>query len=181
MILNLNIAYLHLRLCKLFGGDEWFDSIDMLFAGDLLQLPPVCSGPDFDRVNNKMVLSKLGCMASVNTWKETVVYDELTINECQKDPEFCSLLDEVRRGCVSEESIDTLRGRVSTRPVVDQFRALEGSGQSPVCLIPNRRPCDEFNNAMLNSQQSEVIDTACTNKLTRRSGSQVDAKSSKRT
>ena len=32
---------LHLHFCELFGGDEWFVSVNVLFAGDLLQLPPV--------------------------------------------------------------------------------------------------------------------------------------------
>ena len=48
----------------------------------------------FDRLNSKKVLSKLSCTASINIWEETVVYRELNINECQKDANFCSLLDE---------------------------------------------------------------------------------------
>ena len=46
------------------------------------------------------ITSKLGCMTSVNIWQDSVVYDELTINERQKkDQVFSSMLDEVRRGC----------------------------------------------------------------------------------
>ena len=43
MLSNLNIAYIHLRLEELFGGsgDEYFGSMNMLFFGDILQLPPV--------------------------------------------------------------------------------------------------------------------------------------------
>ena len=70
MISELNLAYLHLHLCELFGGDEWFVSVNVLLAGDLLQLPPVFGGPGFDRLNNKMVLSKPGCMASANIYLE---------------------------------------------------------------------------------------------------------------
>ena len=158
MISNLNLAYLHLHLSMLFGGNEWFGSVNVLFVGDLLQLPPVSGGLVFDRLNNKTVLSKLGSMTSVNIWKETVVYDELTINQQQKDPQFCSLLDKVCCGSISEQSIATLIGRVVNCPVVDQFRELEGSGQSPVRLLPKRSPCEEFNNAMLDSLQSEVIE-----------------------
>ena len=43
----------------------------------------------------------------------------------------------------------TLRGRVVAGPIVNQFRKLEELGQSPMCLLPKRKPCDEFNNAML--------------------------------
>ena len=115
--------------------------------------PPMCGGPAFYTLTNKMVSSKPGCMASLNIWEETVAYDELTIIEHQKNPEFCLLLSEVRRGCVSDESIATLRSRVLTRPVVDHFREHRGAGQSPVYLLRN---------AMLNSLQSEIIEIACT-------------------
>lgn len=41
MLSNLNLAYIHLRLEELFGGsgDEYFGSMNMLFVGDILQLP----------------------------------------------------------------------------------------------------------------------------------------------
>ena len=81
MLSSLNLAYLHLRLEELFGTDNWFGSITILFVGDLLQLPPVNGAPVFEALTNKVVLTRLGCMMSVNIWKETVVYDELTINE----------------------------------------------------------------------------------------------------
>ena len=59
----------------------------------------------FERINNKPLTTKLGCMTSVDIWQENVVYDELTINERQKeDRAFSSMLDEVRRGCPSRET-----------------------------------------------------------------------------
>uniref|UniRef100_A0A1X7TLP6 ATP-dependent DNA helicase n=1 Tax=Amphimedon queenslandica TaxID=400682 RepID=A0A1X7TLP6_AMPQE len=77
---NLNIiivdeAYLHMRLEDIFGTDKWFGSKNILFVGDLLQLPPV------------NVKTRLGAANAVNIWKETVEYDELTINERQKGDE----------------------------------------------------------------------------------------------
>ena len=48
----------------------------MLFVGDILQLPPFNGAPVFDRITNKSVASKLGCMTSVNIWQDIVVYDE---------------------------------------------------------------------------------------------------------
>ena len=41
MLSNLNLAYIHLRLEELFSGsgDDYFGSMNMLFVGDILQLP----------------------------------------------------------------------------------------------------------------------------------------------
>ena len=84
MLSSLNLAYIHLHLEEVFGGDTWFRSVNVLFVGDLLQLPPVNGRPVFEKVVRKAILAKLGCMMSVNIWQETVTYDELTINERQK-------------------------------------------------------------------------------------------------
>jgi len=84
MLSNLNLVYIHLRLEEIFGGSEWFGSMNVLFVGDLLQLPQVNGLPVFSRLTNKTISSRLGCMSSVNIWKDTITYDELTTNECQK-------------------------------------------------------------------------------------------------
>ena len=84
MLSNLNLAYIHLWLEELFGGTDWFGSINIImFVGDLLQLLPVNGDPVFSKLNQKAI-SKLSCMGSGNIWKETIIYDELTINERQK-------------------------------------------------------------------------------------------------
>ena len=41
MVSSLNLAYIHLRLEELFGGDEWFGSRNMSFVEDIPQLQPV--------------------------------------------------------------------------------------------------------------------------------------------
>ena len=41
MLSCFNLAYIHLRLQEIFGGTEWFGGVNMLFVGDVLQLPPV--------------------------------------------------------------------------------------------------------------------------------------------
>ena len=90
---------MHLRIEEVFGGDEWFGSLNVIFVGDLLQLPPVNGASVFEKMVYKAILSKLGCMISINIWQDTIVYDELTINNHQKtDMEYCVMLDEVRHG-----------------------------------------------------------------------------------
>ena len=73
MLSNLNLAYIHLRLEELFGGTEWFGSINVMFVGNLLQLPPVNGDPGLCKLNSKAA-SKLGWMGSGNIWKHTVTY-----------------------------------------------------------------------------------------------------------
>ena len=84
MVSSLNLAYMHLRLEELFGGHDWFGGRNVLFVGDLLQLQPVNGSPVFEKICRKSVCHKLGCATSVNIWTDSVVYDELTINERQK-------------------------------------------------------------------------------------------------
>ena len=48
MVSSLNLAYMHLRLEELFGGNEWFGARNMLFVGDILQLQPVDGTPVFE-------------------------------------------------------------------------------------------------------------------------------------
>ena len=86
MVSSLNLAYVHLRLEEIFGGEEWFGGKTMLFVGDVLQLPPVNGVPVFQSIPNQVVALRLGCITTVNIWKETVVYDELTINETKVRP-----------------------------------------------------------------------------------------------
>uniref|UniRef100_A0A1X7VGJ0 Uncharacterized protein n=1 Tax=Amphimedon queenslandica TaxID=400682 RepID=A0A1X7VGJ0_AMPQE len=46
-----------------------------------LQLPPVNGRPVFTKISNKLIKTRLGAANAVIIWKETVEYDELTINE----------------------------------------------------------------------------------------------------
>ena len=80
----------------------------------------------FENMVNKAILSRLGCMMSVNIWQETIMYDELTINKRQKtDMEYCVLLDEVRRGCPSSKTVALLNGRLIQGDAVEHFQNLQ--------------------------------------------------------
>ena len=99
--------------------------MNVIFAGDLLQLRPVNGAPAFESVNSKFIQSKLGCIASVNIWKDTIVYDELTVNERQKkDQVYSQFLNEVRCSRPSLNIIDALQTRVISCSVADKFKEL---------------------------------------------------------
>ena len=162
MVSNLNLAYIHLRLDEIFAKDEWFRGVNVLFVGDILQLPPVNGGAVFERVNNRSVVNKLGCMTSINIWQEYISYDEMTISERQKkDQLFSSMLYEVRRGCASDQTIQNLQSRVITTPVVDKFEGLLSSDQSPLCVFPTRQSCEKFNAQMLSRLAAETKSIPC--------------------
>ena len=166
MVSSLNLAYIHLRLDEVFARDQWFGGVNILFVGDILQLPPVNRAPVFERICNKSITSKLGCMTSVNIWQDSVVYDELTINERQKEDQvLCSMLDEVRWGCLAQETVRALKERVLSTLVVDKFQELMSSGQSPLCLIPTRQSCQDFNSEMLTKLDSELKDIKCVDEV----------------
>ncbi len=106
------------------------------------------------------------CATSVNIWHDSVVYVELTINERQKkDQEFSSMLDCVRRGCPTDETLGTLKERVIQVSALEKFSELQESGQTPVCLFLTRKACNEFNTEMLSQLTSEVHVLACTDEV----------------
>ena len=171
MVSSLNLAYVHMRLEELFSENEWFGSRNMLFVGDLLQLPPVAGSPVFEKVSTKSLLNQLGCAASANIWRDCVTYDELTINERQKnDPQFSSMLDSVRRGCPTEETVTILRDRVIQVPIADKFTELQQSGRTPVCLFPKKRACEVFNAQMLTKTSSPTCELYCTDEIDETAG-----------
>ena len=112
------------------------------------------------------------------------MYDELTINERQKtDMQFCQMLQEVRQGCLSAETIDTLTSRVISTTVSAKCQELQEAAQSPVCLFPTKQACADFNNDMLSKLPTEPSELPCTDvvdetvgkyKLTKKAASALD-------
>ena len=49
--------------------------------------------------------------------------------------------------------------------VSDNFNELKESGQTPVCLFPTRKACNDLNNEMFTRPTSEVHELVCTDKV----------------
>ena len=75
------------------------------------------------------------------------------------------MLDCVRCGCPTDETLSTLDKRVIHGCVLDKFVELRQSRQSPVCLFPRRKTCDDFNNEMLSRLTSQVHQLLCTDEV----------------
>ena len=105
-------------------------------------------------------------MGSGNIWKDTVTYDELTINERQKsDPVYSKVLDEIRRGCPSGQSINCLRDRIITVSVVEKYKQLCESRNHPICLFPTCKQCEEHNTNMLESLDTKLECFPCVGEI----------------
>ena len=85
---------------------------------------------------------------------------------------FVDILDQVRRGSPSAESLEYLRKRVIDVTVVDKYAELCKTGHSPICLFPTRKACKEFNNQMLSALENEVHKIVCIDEIDETSSSQ---------
>ena len=121
-------------------------------------MPPVNGRPVFNKISNKLVKTRLRAANAVNIWKETVEYDELTINERQKGNEtFFTMLDSVRHVSLTDETIDTLKSCVFNVSIQEE---LESEGNSPpICLFCKIASCQKINELMFFTVLSLVFDT----------------------
>ena len=94
------------------------------------------------------------------------MYDELTINERQKtDKEFSSMLNCVGRGSPTDETLSILEERIINISISDKFNELQKSGQTPICLFPTRKACNDFNSKMLSHLDSNLHELVCTDEV----------------
>ena len=83
------------------------------------------------------------------------------------------MLDCVRRGCPTDETLCTLKERIIQVSFADKFNELQKSGKIPVCLFPKRKACDTFNAEMLTSKVHELV---CTDEIDERASSRKMSK-----
>lgn len=77
-----------------------FGGLQVVFVGDFYQLPPVTKEAEIPFLFESPLWKELVA--------ETVVLSKI---QRQSDPVFHKILDEARRGCLSEESLQVLKGR----------------------------------------------------------------------
>lgn len=107
------------------GNDRLFGGIQLVFAGDFFQLPPV---------NGEF------CFKSPKWVFETVLLTEIFR---QKDPVYQKCLNEIRKGVLSKKSYDALCSRVIPSP--------EGATR----LVPLRSEADAINEAKYKALPAE--------------------------
>uniref|UniRef100_A0A1X7T681 DNA helicase Pif1-like 2B domain-containing protein n=1 Tax=Amphimedon queenslandica TaxID=400682 RepID=A0A1X7T681_AMPQE len=72
------------------------------------------------------------------------------------------MLDCVRHGCLTDETIDTLKSRGFKVSIQEQYKALESEGTNPPdCLFSKVDAWEKMNELMLKSLETEKIELAC--------------------
>ncbi len=95
--------------------DKPFGGIQMIFIGDLYQLPPVVTSKE-KRIFKEYYKSEY--FFDSNVFKEiSMEFIELEKIYRQRDKRFINLLNEIRRNTVSEESLELLNSRVVKGPI----------------------------------------------------------------
>ena len=118
------------------------------------------------KLTTKTVLLNIGCATSVNIWQDCVTYDELTINERQKnDPEYSRVLNSIRCSYIDKKIQSILEKKVIDCSVDKKFDQLAKERQSPVCLFPTRNACNEFNCLMLQKLPGTTHELTCVDEV----------------
>uniref|UniRef100_A0A1X7U2X7 Uncharacterized protein n=1 Tax=Amphimedon queenslandica TaxID=400682 RepID=A0A1X7U2X7_AMPQE len=72
------------------------------------------------------------------------------------------MLDSVSHGCLTDETIDSLKSRVFKVPIQEKYKELESEGTNPpICLFPKLDACQKINELMLESLETKTIELAC--------------------
>ena len=85
MVSSLNLIYIHLRLDELFGGDDWFGPRTCFLLEIFYNYNQLMGILFMKELHKSHLAAKLGCIASINIWKDTLTYEELTENVHQKE------------------------------------------------------------------------------------------------
>lgn len=125
------------KFMRLNGNDSKlpFGGCQLLLFGDLFQLPPVSRDSEyiFSNYYESPYFFDAKCFKNVNL--NTV---ELTKVYRQKEEKFISILNEIRKGDISDESLKIINSRVSTEP------------DDSIILTCNNWHASNINKAMLN-------------------------------
>ena len=135
MIGNTNLNQIHSRLNQLFGmsgAQDYFGGINIIFVGDLFQIPPVQQSKIFDPRG----LAALG----INFWKDFCTFSELNeVVRSKGDAPFTELCHRLRTGQHTVKDVSLLQSRVITNlPKVSQL-------MDSMLLFSTNAKCSEHN------------------------------------
>ena len=172
----------NLRMIQVTNKQCLFGNLPVMLLGDLLQLEPVNEKSPFEALTDREMSTFTGkagggLPCSIDLWK-VFQYAELTTNHRQAgqaNSQWKETLAHARVGVLSLEDINYLNERLIDttgchtkdeylKVFVSKFVECEEQGLNPVCLLPKRSMCAEFNKAVMEKKgekpiQIEAIDT----------------------
>uniref|UniRef100_A0A914YHB4 ATP-dependent DNA helicase n=1 Tax=Panagrolaimus superbus TaxID=310955 RepID=A0A914YHB4_9BILA len=117
MVSNIMLAKIHSRLCEFMDKNELFGGANLLFFGDLLQLPPVKSSPIFKLLQPYQLKKVFDSSVPPFSFWECFGYEELTENMRQKKSlEFAEILGRMRVEALTQADHETLRSKIIKTP-----------------------------------------------------------------
>jgi len=131
-------------------NDKPFGGMQMVFIGDLYQLPPVVSGNDEREMFRTYYKSPY--------FFDAKIFEDLDIEMIelekiyrQKDPEFIALLNKIRNSTVDEEDVQRLNTRHNT-----EFEDYEDSDEFCITLTTTNAAADNLNSRKLMQLDSQI-------------------------
>ncbi len=124
-----------------------FGGVQMVFVGDLYQLPPVVSGPEADIFSGHYATPYFFSAHALKDFDLEVV--ELEKVYRQKDKEFVGLLNRIRNNSVEAKDIAHLNSRFG----VDEPQK---EGEFYISLTTTNKKADEINDAHLKALDSKI-------------------------
>jgi ATP-dependent DNA helicase PIF1 len=129
-----------------------FGGVQMVFMGDLYQLPPVVTS-DEKKIFSEFYESPY--FFSAKTCKSlSIEIVELEKIYRQKDPQFIELLNKIRNNSVEDSDIALLNNRFNQEP--NDFDTDETSSQSSIHLTSTNKKADEINLAKLTALKGKA-------------------------
>lgn len=123
-----------------------FGGMQIIFTGDFFQLPPV-----FDNTGEED--GRKFCFQS-ERWSEVFPNNniiQLSSIFRQSDSSFVKILNEIRVGNITEDSIELLNGRIGKKYISDD-------GFVPTKIFPIRSKVDNMNQQMFDNLDSEIYE-----------------------
>ena len=169
MISSRMLMYINMRMMEVKGTTDIFGGMPMIMFGDLFQLEPVRGSPPFVKLKPEQAARLTGGVPCVPDLWKLFQFEQLTTNHRQDGPEnarWRELLSRVRFGMLNSSDVQYLNKRMIDTSgckkssdylaaYVTKFLECEEQGLNPVCLLPKRSMCDEYNRAIM-ARKGEV-------------------------
>ena len=165
MISNQMLMAINMRMSEVIGSKEIeaFGGMPIVVFGDLFQLEPVGGCQPFVPLSSNIAKKMFGGFPCIPNLWEGFQFRQLNTNHRQQGEEnkrWRAVLSHVRFATLTSADVDYLNERIIAtsgcktpsdllNQYVTTFLECEEAGMGPVCLLPENKMSEEFNNAVM--------------------------------